>query len=62
VRSASRFGRHDLGSNADRVRQILKEIVVRMESVVPATRAKAEPKDVKEEQPRSRRSRRRRRR
>jgi uncharacterized protein (DUF1499 family) len=62
VRSASRFGRHDLGNNADRVRQILKEIVVRMESVVPATRAKAEPKDVKEEQPRSRRSRRRRRR
>jgi uncharacterized protein (DUF1499 family) len=62
VRSASRFGRHDLGRNADRVRQILKEVVVRMESVVPAVRAKAEkPKDVKEERPRNRRSRRRRR-
>jgi uncharacterized protein (DUF1499 family) len=59
VRSASRFGRHDLGRNADRVRQILKEIVVRMESVVPVTRAK--PQEVKEEQPRNRRSRRRRR-
>jgi uncharacterized protein (DUF1499 family) len=62
VRSASRFGRHDLGRNADRVRQILKEVVVRLESVVPAARAKAEkPKVVKEEQRRSRRSRRRRR-
>jgi uncharacterized protein (DUF1499 family) len=62
VRSASRFGRHDLGRNADRVRQILKEVVVRMESVVPAVRTKAEkPKVVKEERHRNRRSRRRRR-
>ena len=63
VRSASRFGRHDLGRNADRVRQVLKEIVVRLESVVPAARAKVEkPKVIKEERRRSRRSRRRRRR
>ncbi len=62
VRSASRYGRHDFGRNADRVRQILKEIVVRLESVVPAAHAKdAKPKEVKEEQPRNRRSRRRRR-
>ena len=63
VRSASRYGRHDLGRNADRVRQILKEIVVRMESVVPAVRTKEKPKAeaaVKEEQRRRRRSRRRR--
>ncbi len=62
VRSASRFGRHDLGRNAERVRQVLKEIVVRLESVVPAARAKVEkPKVIKEERQRSRRSRRRRR-
>jgi uncharacterized protein (DUF1499 family) len=64
VRSASRYGRHDLGRNADRVRQILKEVVVRMESVVPAVRIKEKPKAakvVKEEQRRSRRLRRRRR-
>jgi uncharacterized protein (DUF1499 family) len=62
VRSASRVGRHDLGRNADRVRQILKEIVVRLESAVPAAGAKPEVKEeVKEESRRSRRSRRRRR-
>ena len=63
IRSASRYGRHDLGRNADRVRQILKEIVVRMELVVPAVRTKEKPKAeaaVKEEQRRRRRSRRRR--
>lgn len=63
VRSASRFGGHDLGRNAERVRILLKELVVRMESTVPAARAeKAEDKDVKEERPRSRRSKSRRRR
>jgi uncharacterized protein (DUF1499 family) len=63
VRSASRYGRHDLGRNAERVREILKEIVVRMESVVPAARTRrAEPENVSEERPRSRRARRRRRR
>jgi uncharacterized protein (DUF1499 family) len=62
VRSASRYGAHDLGRNAERIRQILKEIVVRLESVVPAARAKVtKPEEVKEEQPRSRRLRRRRR-
>ncbi len=65
VRSASRYGRHDLGKNADRIRQILKEIVVRLELVVPVphaekTKAKADD-EVKEEQRRNRRSRRRRR-
>ena len=61
VRSASRYGAHDLGRNADRMRLILKEIVVRLESVVPVAR-QAKPKpEVKEEQPRNRRSRRRRR-
>jgi uncharacterized protein (DUF1499 family) len=63
VRSASRYGRHDLGRNAERVREILKEIVVRMESVVPAARTRrAEPENVSEERPQSRRARRRRRR
>mgnify|MGYP000034418468 CR=1 FL=1 len=62
VRSASRYGRHDLGRNAERVRDILKEIVVRMESVVPAARARrAEPDQVSEERPQRRRARRRRR-
>jgi len=62
VRSASRYGLHDLGRNAERVRQILKEIVVRLESVVPAAHTKeAKPKVIKEERRRSRRSRRRRR-
>jgi uncharacterized protein (DUF1499 family) len=64
VRSASRYGRHDLGRNAERVRQILRQIVVRLESVLPAARARKEAKptaEVKEEPRRSRRSRRRRR-
>lgn len=61
VRSASRYGSFDLGRNAEHVRQLLKDIVVRMESVIPAERAKATAKrkdDVKEEQQRSRRPRR----
>jgi hypothetical protein len=64
IRSASRYGSHDLGRNADRIRQILKEIVVRLESVVPAAQAKSDAKpkkEVKEEPRRSRRLRRRRR-
>ncbi len=36
IRSASRFGRHDFGSNAQRVRLILKEIVGRLEATVPS--------------------------
>ena len=44
VRSASRYGAHDLGRNAERIRMILKEIVVRLESVVPAARGGAKEK------------------
>lgn len=64
VRSASRYGGHDLGRNADRVRLILKEIVTVMESTVPAARAERVEKnsDAKEEQPRNRRSKNRRKR
>jgi uncharacterized protein (DUF1499 family) len=36
VRSASRFGSHDLGRNASRVRKILKEVHARLEATVPA--------------------------
>ncbi len=65
VRSASRYGSHDLGRNAERIRQLLKDIVVQLESVVPAARGKdadeAKP-SVKEEQQRSQRWRGRRRR
>jgi hypothetical protein len=64
VRSASRYGSHDLGRNADRVRLILKEIVTVMESTVPAARVEQpdDAKAAKEERPRSRRSKNRRRR
>jgi uncharacterized protein (DUF1499 family) len=62
VRSASRYGSHDLGRNAQRIRMILKEIVVRLESV--PVEAKAAPakveRDTKEEQRSNRRPRRRR--
>jgi len=68
VRSASRYGAHDLGRNADRTRLILKEIITRLESVVPArkekvaeTKAKRRSK-VKKRRRSSRRWRRRRRR
>lgn len=36
VRSASRFGEHDFGRNAERVRRVLKEIVARLEATVTA--------------------------
>jgi len=64
VRSASRYGGHDLGRNADRVRTLLKEVVTVMESTVPAARAERveASKDLKEERPRNRRSKGRRRR
>ena len=39
VRSASRYGRHDLGRNAERVRRILKELQARLEANVPSTAA-----------------------
>jgi uncharacterized protein (DUF1499 family) len=35
LRSASRFGRNDLGQNAERMRALMKEIVVRLEETVP---------------------------
>ncbi|MGI9476987.1 MAG: DUF1499 domain-containing protein [Hyphomicrobiaceae bacterium] len=35
VRSASRFGRHDLGANAARVRSILTALVERIQATVP---------------------------
>lgn len=36
VRSASRYGRHDLGRNAQRVRRILKEIQAQYEATMPS--------------------------
>jgi len=36
VRSASRYGRHDLGRNAARIRRILTEVVARLEATVPS--------------------------
>lgn len=35
LRSASRYGRHDLGANAKRIRRLLKEINARLEATVP---------------------------
>ena len=40
VRSASRFGVADFGRNAARVRNVLTEIVARVEATVPASRAR----------------------
>lgn len=34
-RSASRFGRHDFGRNAQRLRDLMREVVVRLESTIP---------------------------
>jgi hypothetical protein len=36
VRSASRYGSHDFGRNAQRVRRILKEVQAQVESTIPA--------------------------
>ena len=36
VRSASRYGSHDLGRNAERIRSLLKEVVGRLEATVPS--------------------------
>lgn len=35
LRSASRFGGHDLGRNAERMRRLMREIVARLEATVP---------------------------
>lgn len=37
IRSASRYGRHDLGRNAERVRRLLREIVARLEATPAGT-------------------------
>ncbi len=39
IRSASRFGTHDLGRNAERMRRILRELVLRLEETVPAPKS-----------------------
>jgi uncharacterized protein (DUF1499 family) len=36
IRSASRFGRGDMGRNAERVRELMKEIQARLDATVPA--------------------------
>lgn len=38
IRSASRYGRHDLGRNAERTRRLLREIVARLEATVSRPR------------------------
>lgn len=48
VRSASRYGRHDLGQNAIRVRELLKEIVVRLEASVPSARERKQTRKKKQ--------------
>lgn len=35
IRSASRYGRHDLGRNTERVRELMREIVARLEATIP---------------------------
>ncbi len=35
IRSASRYGRHDLGRNVERVREVMREIVARLEATIP---------------------------
>lgn len=47
LRSASRYGRHDFGRNTERLRRLLKEIVVRMEATVPVTEAQSEDRKAK---------------
>lgn len=51
MRSASRFGRHDLGRNAKRLRTLMRQVVVRLEETVPAvkdnTNDAAKDKDAK---------------
>lgn len=47
IRSASRFGQSDFGQNADRMRALMKEMVVRLEETVPT--AEADKKDNKKD-------------
>lgn len=41
IRSASRFGRHDFGTNATRIRRFIRELQSRLDSTVPAAIASA---------------------
>lgn len=52
LRSASRFGRHDLGRNAERLREIMRQIVVRLEETVPAEDVREKKRPKKEKSPR----------
>jgi len=64
LRSASRYGSADLGSNAERLRTIMKEIVARMEETIPTAdgerpeRTKSKAKAEKAENPKTSRPRR----
>lgn len=51
MRSASRFGRHDLGRNAKRLRTLMRQVVVRLEETVPAIEAKAAEDKKKKSKP-----------
>ena len=42
VRSASRFGQHDLGANAARVRRVLTALVERIQATVPEKRSRGQ--------------------
>jgi Protein of unknown function (DUF1499) len=57
VRSASRFGTSDFGRNAERVRDILKEISGRLEATVPNTDASTQKQKQKEAKPAAKRPR-----
>lgn len=54
VRSASRYGQHDLGRNAERVRTILSELRAVLESSVPA---EANPRNARSQRSTTRRGR-----
>lgn len=43
LRSSSRYGRSDFGQNAQRLRDIMREIVARLEATVPAAGTRKEP-------------------
>lgn len=51
VRSASRYGRNDFGRNAERIRELLQEIVGRLEASVAAPRAQKKPVAKKDDKP-----------
>ena len=51
MRSASRYGRHDLGRNAKRLRTLMRQVVVRLEETVPAVAAIAADKKKQKAKP-----------